>query len=152
MRTRLAAFALLAAATALSCASVYRYKYRGSADSAAEVERLASRVAMTLEPLGFVRLKLAPNRPAPQSGDSGYDQCPTASNRVVFLRQTHDHGYTRTTVHVYSCNGEQIVVVVADRWALDEPEQTRAALDREFADELKSNAMVRKRWLRLTLE
>jgi hypothetical protein len=152
MRTRLVAFALLAAATVLSCASIYRYVYRGSADSAAEVERLASRVAMTLEPLGFVRLKLAPNRPAPQSGESGYDQCRAPSNRVVFLRQTHDHQYTRTTVHIYSCDGEQIIVVVADRWARDEPEQTRAALDREFADELKSNAMLRKRWLRITLD
>jgi len=99
-----------------------------------------------------VRLKLAPNRPAPQSGESGYDQCRAPSSPVVFLRQTHDPQYTRTTVHIYSCDGEQMIVVVADRWALDEPEQTRAALDREFADELKSNAMVRKRWLRVTLE
>jgi len=45
-----------------------------------------------------------------------------------------------------------MVVVVADRWAVDELEQTRAALDREFAEELKTNAMVRKRWLRVTLE
>jgi hypothetical protein len=56
MRLGPATLIAMASATALACASIYDYRYRGSGESAPDVEALAGRVAAVLEPHGFVTL------------------------------------------------------------------------------------------------
>jgi hypothetical protein len=148
MRLGPATLIAMASATALACASIYDYRYRGSGESAPDVEALAGRLAAVLEPHGFVRLALAKAEPIPQGGDTGQACCPGASEPVVFLRDQSG----RTSVHLYACRGDARIVTLADGSARGEPERTRDLLSRELAAELSSGAVVLERRRRIALE
>ena len=107
------------------------------------------RLAAALEPQGFVRLALATDDLIPQVGDTGYLGCPDASDLVVFLRRKR---WGRTSVHLYACQGEARVVVLADSSVQDEPERTSALLSNEFADELASGTVTVVHRHRMALE
>jgi hypothetical protein len=147
-RIRLQWVLAFASFTALSCASVYDYHYHPPASDSPDIPGLATRLARVLEPQGFSRLVLARDEEAPQSSDTGYWTCPQASDLVVFMKQAE----ARTSVHLYACQGEARIVVIADPGARDEPQGVRDLLSHAFASELASGAIVLKHRYRIALE
>jgi len=147
MRYWALAFFVILSGTLLSCESVYYYHLPASPDAESDLNFIATRLAHVLEPQGFAKLSLG-NEAPPQVGATGYLGCSNAGNLVVFLRERSG----RTSVHLYTCQGEVRVVTLADSWVPDEPARTSDVLSREFAAELASGTMVLQHRRRLALE
>jgi hypothetical protein len=148
MRLRPRTLIAISSLVLLSCESVYDYHYRTPSNSAPDIHVIAGRLSGVLEPQGFKALTFANDDLIPQVGGTGYLSCPNARDLVVFLRDRSG----RTSVHLYACQGEARLVIVADSWVEDEPGRTRDLLNREFADEFASGAVILEHRHRVALE